>query len=75
MSKFGPSRSEIRFRLFVSLAGLVLLLGAIAFRGLPRGPAMFEVVGIAGAFFGGTLVWSLIKLRRLARDDSVKNDH
>lgn len=51
MSKFGPSRSEIKFRLYASLAGLALLIGAIAYRGLPRGPAMFEIVGIAGAFF------------------------
>ena len=75
MSKFGPSRSEIKFRLFVSLAGLALLVGAIAFRGLPRGPAMFEVVGIAGAFFGGTLIWSLMKLRRMTREDALKDDN
>ncbi len=71
MSKFAPSRAEIMFRLWASVAGLTLLLGAIAFRGLPRGPAMFEVVGIAGAFFGGTLVWSILKLRRLKHDDSA----
>ncbi len=65
MSKFGPSRSEIKFRLYASLAGLAMLILAIAFRGIPTGPAMFEVVGIAGAFFGGTLIWSLLKLRRM----------
>ena len=65
MSKFGPSRSEIKFRLCASLAGLAMLIAAIAFRGIPTGPAMFEVVGIAGAFFGGTLIWSLLKLRRM----------
>ena len=72
MSKFGPSRSEIRFRLYTSIAGLLLLLGAVAFRGLPKGPAMFEVVGIAGAFFGGTLVWSIVKLR--AMKDAAPDD-
>lgn len=66
MSKFGPSRSEIKFRLYASIVGLALLFGAIAFRGLPRGPAMFEVVAIAGAFFGGTLIWSVVKLRRMS---------
>jgi hypothetical protein len=70
MSKFGPSRSEIKFRLCASLAGLALLAAALAFRGLPSGPAMFEVVGIAGAFFGGTLVWSVVKLRKTGKDGS-----
>jgi len=69
MSKFGPSRSEIKFRLYVSCAGLALLMGAILFRGLPTGPAMFEVVVIAGGFFGGTLVWSILKLRKTSPDD------
>ncbi|MEE4189639.1 MAG: hypothetical protein V2I76_14495 [Roseobacter sp.] len=63
MSNFGPSRPEIRFRLWVSIAGLALLVLAVTLRGLPTGIAMFEVVGIAGAFFGGTLIWSIIKLR------------
>lgn len=71
MSKFGPSRSEVRFRLWASVAGLGLLVGALAFRGIPTGPAMFEVVGIAGAFFGGTLIWSIMKLRRMDRDDDA----
>ena len=66
MKKFGPSRGEIRFRLWASVAGLAFLAGALLFRGLPTGPAMIEVVGIAGAFFGGTFVWSLRQLR--ARD-------
>ena len=65
MSKFGPSRSEIMFRLYASVAGLAMLIAAVAFRGMPRGPAMFEVVGIAGAFFGATLIWSLLKLRQM----------
>lgn len=68
MSKFGPSRSEIKFKMYASLIGLSLLVAALAFRGLPTGPAMFEVVGIAGAFFGGTLVWSIVKLRKLPKD-------
>lgn len=69
MSKFGPSRSEIKFRMYVSLIGLALLVAALVFRGLPTGPAMIEVVGIAGAFFGGTLVWSIIKLRSLSKSE------
>ena len=69
MSRFDPSSAELKFRLWVSVAGLFLLIGAIAFRGLPTGPAMIEVVGIASVFFGGTLIWSLRKLRALDKDD------
>ena len=68
MSKFGPTRGEVKFRLYASIAGLAFLVFAIALRGTPRGPAMFEVIGIAGTFFGGTLIWSLLKLRRMDRD-------
>jgi hypothetical protein len=71
MSKFGPTRSEIKFRLWTSLAGLALLLTALLLRGVPSGPAMFEVVGIAGAFFGGTFIWSLRKLRQKDDDDGL----
>lgn len=69
MSKYGPSRSEIKFRMYVSLLGLALLVAALVFRGLPTGPAMIEVVGIAGAFFGGTLIWSIVKLRNLSKTE------
>ena len=65
VSKFGPSREEIRFRMRFSVGGLALLLGAVAYRGMPSGPAMFEVIVIAGTFFGGTLVWSISKLRSM----------
>ncbi|MFK7744420.1 MAG: hypothetical protein AB8B47_05160 [Roseobacter sp.] len=70
-NKFGPTRSELKFRLYVSIAGLAMLIGAIVFRGLPTGPAMFEVVAIAGAFFGGTLIWTLRKLTQKDRDDGL----
>lgn len=63
MSKYGPSRKELKFRLWASVVGLGLLLGAVLYRGMPTGPAMFEVIGIAGAFFGGTLIWTLMKLK------------
>jgi hypothetical protein len=71
MSKFGPSRSEIKFRLWMSILGLALLIAAVGYRGMPSGPAMFEVVGIAGAFFGGTFIWSLWKLRHTDEDDTT----
>ncbi|MBW4709307.1 hypothetical protein KX928_16060 [Roseobacter sp. YSTF-M11] len=62
MSKYGPSKSELKFRFWISIAGLLFLAFAIALRGIPKGPAMFEVIGIAGAFFGGTLLWTLKKI-------------
>lgn len=69
MSKYGPSRGELKFRLWVSVAGLCMLIGAIVFRGLPTGPAMFEVVAVAGAFFGGTFLWTLRRLMKGDRPD------
>lgn len=64
MSKFGPSRGEWLFRLAVSLAGLALLGLALALRGLPEGPGLIEVVGVAGLFFGGTAVMAARALLR-----------
>ncbi|WP_299778850.1 hypothetical protein [uncultured Roseobacter sp.] len=70
MTKFGPNRRELIFRLCVSIAGLLLLGAALVYRGMPQGPAMFEIVGIAGAFFGGTLLWTLKKLIRKEYSDA-----
>ena len=62
MNRFGPSRGELKFRAAVSVAGLALLGVALAVRGLPSGPAIVEVVGLAGLMFGGSLVHSVWKL-------------
>ena len=62
--KYGPSRGELKFRLVVGLAGLVVLAGIVAWRGMPTGPAFFEMILIGGAFFGGTAVLSYRALRR-----------
>lgn len=64
MSKFGPGKKELKFRLYASMGGLAFLAVAVLYRGMPQGPAMFETLGIAGAFFGGTFVWTLRKLIR-----------
>jgi len=61
---YGPTRGELWFRLAVSLAGFALMLGAVFYRGLPQGPAIVEVVGVAGLFFGGSAVWSAVRLWR-----------
>jgi hypothetical protein len=56
VSDYGPSRGELRFRLIFSLAGLAALVFAASTR--PPGPAWIEIIGLGGAFFGGTAVWS-----------------
>lgn len=60
--RFGPTRGELTFRLVVSLAGLALMVFALFYRGIPDGPALVEVVGIAGLFFGGSAIWSAVRL-------------
>jgi hypothetical protein len=62
--KFGPSRGELWFRLVFSVLGLAMMGFALWYRGIPEGPALFEVVGLAGAFFGGTAIWTGVKLWR-----------
>lgn len=69
--KFGPTRAELKFRLIFSVAGLALMGAAVAYHGAPQGPAMIETIGIAGAFFGGTFVWSLRKLIRKDYSDAL----
>jgi uncharacterized membrane protein HdeD (DUF308 family) len=65
--KHGPTPGELRFRLVFSLLGFALTLMALFAQGIPSAPALFEVLGIAGLFFGGTAVWSALRLMR--RDD------
>lgn len=60
----GPTRGELWFRFLFSLAGLALLCVAVVVRGISNPAALIEVVGIAGAFFGGTAIWSAVKLWR-----------
>lgn len=66
MSRFGPSRGEVKLRLAISLAGLALLIGAYAFNGI-GGIASLEIAIIGTAFFGGSAVWCILRLRR--KDD------
>ena len=48
-----------------------MLAGAIAYRGLPTGPGGWEAIGIAGVFFGGTLIWTLRKLIKKEYSDGL----
>ncbi|AHM03207.1 hypothetical protein roselon_00791 [Roseibacterium elongatum DSM 19469] len=57
MSRFGPTRGEVKLRLAISLAGLVLLALAYATNGI-GGIASLEIGLISGAFFGGSAIWS-----------------
>jgi len=58
---FGPSRSELWFRLLASIAGLAFMVIAVSIRGV-SGMASVEVVGLSSIFFGGTAVWAGWKL-------------
>ena len=67
---FGPSRGELIFRLLFSLVGLGLVGVVLAVRGRPSGPAFIEIFVIAGGFFGGTTIWTLVQLRKHGRRPS-----
>ncbi|MEL6451646.1 MAG: hypothetical protein AAFQ19_10320 [Pseudomonadota bacterium] len=62
--KYGPTRGDLKFRLGFSVVGLALVAGALVYRGLPQGPAGWEAIGISILFFGGTLIWTLLKLAK-----------
>ena len=50
--RFAPSRGELWFWLWVSAGGFALLAVALGLRGIPEGPAIAEVVGLATVVFG-----------------------
>lgn len=58
-----PPRGELRFRLIFSLFGLGLVALALILRGSAlSAPALVEVLGVAGVFFGGSAAWSAWRL-------------
>ena len=65
MTKYGPTRGELKFRIIVSILGLALMVFALWYRGIPRGPALVEVVGLATVFFGGTLILSVRRMMKM----------
>ncbi|SHI71520.1 hypothetical protein SAMN04488012_102357 [Palleronia salina] len=70
MAAKGPGVGELYVRLAISVAGLALLIGALLVRGVPSGPAFFEVIIVAGGFFGLSALWSLrgiLRARSAAR--------
>ena len=68
-NKYGPTRGELWFRLLAGIVGFVLLIAAVTLRGVPSGPALVEVVGLGGLFFGGTVLWSAWKLWKSRAND------
>jgi FtsH-binding integral membrane protein len=50
--RFAPSRGELWFWLWASVGGFALMALALVVRGIPEGPAIAEVVGLATAVFG-----------------------
>jgi hypothetical protein len=50
--RFGPTRGELWFWLWVSAGGLCLMGAALMLHGLPQGAALVEVVGLATLVFG-----------------------
>ncbi|MEL7166623.1 MAG: hypothetical protein AAFY52_10790 [Pseudomonadota bacterium] len=71
MNKYGPTRSELKTRLGISIAGLALMIGGLLYRGLPTGIGGWEAVVIATLFFGGTTLWTLKKLIRREHPDGL----
>ena len=71
MTKYAPTKADLKFRLAFSVAGLVMMVGAILYRGWPPGPAMIEILIIATAFFGGTAVWTIRKLTKGEYSDGL----
>lgn len=67
-NKYGPGRGELWFRLCAGLGGLALMTAAVSSRGMPSGPALVEVVGFGGVFFGGTVLWAAWKLWKSRAD-------
>lgn len=63
-NKFGPTSGDLKFRLAFSVIGLAMTAGALVYRGLPTGPGGWEAIGLAILFFGGTLIWTIVKLVR-----------
>lgn len=53
MSRFGPSRAELKMRVVISIVGLAFLIGAYAMHGI-TGIVSLELGIIGLAFFGGT---------------------
>lgn len=68
MKKYGPSRSELRFRLLVGLLGVALTIGAAFYITATSGAHLGELLVFGLGFFGGTALWSGWTLYKRDRD-------
>jgi hypothetical protein len=62
--RYGPTRGELWFWLWVSLFGIGLIGVAVGVRGIPEGPALFEVIGLPVLLFSYLLGRSVKRLIR-----------
>ncbi len=68
MTYFGPTRGDMKFRLTVSITGLVLLVVAVALRGLPSETQYAQLVALAMVFLIASAWISARGLGRLKDD-------
>ena len=64
MSKYGPSRGELKLRVAISIFILALMGVAMLVKGVPTGLVGIEMFLICGGFALGTGGWSLWRLMR-----------
>lgn len=62
--KYGPSRGELWFWLAAAGVGFGAVAVAFVYRGIPSGPALFEVVLLPVVFFGWIGGRSVVRLIR-----------
>ena len=62
--RFGPTRGELWVWLWASAGGFAFLAVALVVRGIPDGPAIAEVVGLATVVFGYLGIRSVKRLIR-----------
>lgn len=68
MTYFGPTRAEMKFRLTVSVLGLLIFVAAILLRGLPGEPENLQLAGLVFLFLALSAGLSGVKLKRLSEE-------
>lgn len=68
MTHFGPTRAELKFRLFVSLLGLAMIIFALLLRGMPVEIGHVLLLFTASVFLGSSAGFSLMGLSRPMED-------
>lgn len=62
--KYAATRGELQFWLVISLIGLGMMIAVLVKRGIPPGPALFEVVALPSVFLGYLFIRSIKRLIR-----------